>query len=239
MIEASNFGLESMKKLLDRKKASWARTLKERQGFVKENTQTGSKLKFDSKNAIGSYIVKCKAFEQGWDLGDQELTLGIESCFHGLQGGFDSGVVEGVMLFARDEQSLSKIVDELQEDDEEDEEELEEDSSSEHSEASAQPSTSHATSKKRGATEPFPSARATKKSKLSTPSKLDRLYLQWRGRETGEGEIELDYDNEHRGYLDFTDAACTQFKGVACFPLVADKVEFRGLQSCHHEQFWM
>ena len=55
-----------------------------------------------------------------------------------------------------------------------------------------------------------------------------RVYLQWRGRETAEGEIELDYDNSNVGHIDFLDSACTRFRGKMNISFAGDPVSFSG-----------
>jgi hypothetical protein len=71
--------------------------------------------------------------------------------------------------------------------------------------------------------------RVTKKSRTSsTSTRRRRLYFVWLGRETGEGELQD--DEENTGYLEFTDAGCTQFEAVAGLSFVGPQVKFRGFK---------
>ena len=57
-----------------------------------------------------------------------------------------------------------------------------------------------------------------------------RLPFLWRGRETGEGKIQLDNDKSpsNVGTLEFVDAACTRFHRLININLVGERVEFDG-----------
>lgn len=57
-----------------------------------------------------------------------------------------------------------------------------------------------------------------------------RLYLLWRGRETGEGEIQLDRDDDkiNLGHIDFTDDDCLEFHGVISGNLLGSEFPWSG-----------
>jgi hypothetical protein len=55
------------------------------------------------------------------------------------------------------------------------------------------------------------------KRRLGATLKANRIYLRWAGRETGEGEIQLDTDDEHTGYLDFDESKLSA-KAVFSYP---------------------
>ena len=68
-----------------------------------------------------------------------------------------------------------------------------------------------------------------KKFTIGDPDKSRfRIYLQWGGRETGEGKIQLDPDNGNVGYIDFLDTACTRFEGQAELSSFRPAVRFSG-----------
>jgi len=55
-----------------------------------------------------------------------------------------------------------------------------------------------------------------------------RLYFLWRGRETGEGEIQLDHDRSNRGWIEFTDDNCLEFHGVINGGFLGENVKWSG-----------
>ena len=55
-----------------------------------------------------------------------------------------------------------------------------------------------------------------------------RLHVLRRGRETGEGEIELHRNRSNAGYIDFTDDHCVEFNGVINAALLGKDVPFFG-----------
>jgi hypothetical protein len=60
------------------------------------------------------------------------------------------------------------------------------------------------------------------KRRLGATPKANRIYLRWAGRETGEGEIQLDTDNKHTGHLDFDESKLSA-KAVFSFPAMFDR----------------
>ena len=146
--------------------------------------------------------------EDADDLG-LRITNGGSGGFIGI---FDFGIIEGMIPLDTDRHQLLKCQDDNREEDEEDEDEDEK-------------GYDHATAAKRktiSALQPPPA----KRTKPSQSAHSRHLYLQWRGCETGEGEIQLDFDNS--GYLDFTDATCAKFEGRASFDLLGNSMPFQG-----------
>ncbi|TKA26684.1 hypothetical protein B0A50_04792 [Salinomyces thailandicus] len=68
-----------------------------------------------------------------------------------------------------------------------------------------------------------------KKARTRDPHPL-RLHLQWRGRETGEGQIMLDHDDSPRnlGHIDFTNNDCVAFNGVISGALFGQETKWSG-----------
>lgn len=55
-----------------------------------------------------------------------------------------------------------------------------------------------------------------------------RLHFLWRGRETGERQIQLDYDRSNRGWIEFTDDDCMEFHGVIDADIMGKGVKWSG-----------
>jgi hypothetical protein len=159
------------------------------------------------KAAIGSYDVTCAEIAGNWGDGDDTYTLDISKYEggNGLIGDFNFNILEGTMLFAESQAGLDQLVGNAAAGDESSEDE-DRDDESEALKARGRP------------------------AKAKTDTKQSRrLLLQWRGRETDEGQIH--YDNtSNTGYIDFTDNQCSKFKGVASFPAVGQKVPFEGVR---------
>lgn len=227
----------------------WATKLERHQAFKrKKSTTASSKQPFDLESIRGTYIVKCKEIEEQWPSSSDDLRLRImNSQRAGWTGIFDFGVLEGVMLFGTDRQRLNQkrsdiergescdseleeeIGSESDEDDAElDEDECEDDDRYDDDKYEAEISPTPSSSRKRDAPTGGASRPSSSKRSKQSAAQPHRVFLQWRGCETGEGEIQLDDDNQNTGHLDFTDASCTEFHGVASFVFVGDQVEFQG-----------
>jgi hypothetical protein len=199
------------------REAQWERKIQSHRDYVAGLAQR--KGRFKPENAVGTYVVSCKEISEEWDNAD-DLTMSItESTGPAeLVAEFDFGILEGIMRLGRDPEPLALSG---SDDEEADDEELDEES---------EPAP---TGTKRGRTAKAPKRATARKSKrnksASDAAHPRRLYLQWRGRETGESEIQLDYGNTHTGHLDFTDAGCTVFEGVANLVYVY-KAKFRGFK---------
>ncbi|KMU83328.1 hypothetical protein CIHG_01111 [Coccidioides immitis H538.4] len=69
--------------------------------------------------------------------------------------------------------------------------------------------------------------RTFKKRKTSAASSK-RLYMFWRGRQTGEGEI---YSGRNNGHLDFSESKkIVRFNGVGGFPAMGNECKFSGVK---------
>ena len=62
------------------------------------------------------------------------------------------------------------------------------------------------------------------------PTAKFRHNFHWRGRETGEGEIQVDTDGSNKGYIEFTDSTYTVFHGMIYIPFAGD-VHFSGYKT--------
>lgn len=176
----------------------------------------------------GNFAIRCDEIAEQWSEGASSYNLRFVG---GRSAIFNFGVLEGVMRFGPDQESVTR--------DEYDSEDDYADSSDEDDKDESPPlKTSNRTApnpSKRPMHNPPPSARAPKRAKPSSSSTPLRLYLQWRGRETGESQIQLDSktDPTHTGHIDFSDARCVTFSGVADFGFVGRQVRFEGFETQH------
>jgi hypothetical protein len=213
--EASRIDSEQAVEQEGERNEEWEKKMQEHHDYVASCRGVKGSKAFQAKYAVGSYIVECKGISEGWDNMD-DLTMNITQASGtvALVADFDFGIVEGIMHLGFDPKLLSGP--ESENDDECDEE---------HGDEDEEP-TFFGRKRKRAVQRAKPQA---KKPKASSAHPR-RLYLQWRGQETGEGEIQLDYNNKHTGYLDFTDAGCTAFEGVIYIGYIGPNVPFRGFK---------
>ena len=147
----------------------------------------------------------------------------------------DSGESEDQSEDSYESEEESEDSDEAKEqtEDSDENEEQSEDSgeSEDQSEVSFQSKEQEAlvTDRKRKAAIPSQGDGMNKKAKTGYPDKPPfRIYFQWGGRETGEGEIQPDHDDGNVGHIDFPDTACTRFEGQAELRSIGSAVRFSG-----------
>ncbi|KAH8699091.1 hypothetical protein BGW36DRAFT_377269 [Talaromyces proteolyticus] len=154
----------------------------------------------------GSYVVRCEPLEGYYDEG-AIITLNImqPSSIHGTTAVFDFGMIEGTMLLALSHDALEPL--RLEMDVDSDEEELDRESDSDD----------YTGNRKRKKKESNNTNQIQIKRRLGETPVPNRLYFQWAGRETGNGEIQTDPDNKHTGYLDFNEGK-TSARGEFLYP---------------------
>jgi hypothetical protein len=172
----------------------------------------------------GSYIVHCKALSENWD-NCESLSIDIAAgpAPNLLQAAVQFGIIEGTMLLAFEETLLNGYVGKV--------------TQSEDSDDGGAASldyyndvASTSTSKKRKAatSPPRPKpGRGRPKKQANATRPATRLFIRFRGRDTGEGVI---FYRPECGYIDFTDSDCVAFKGVCSMPAVGTKVPFEGFK---------
>lgn len=177
-------------------KADEEERLSEHHEFVKQN---GKKKGGPS----GVYTVFCHEIESQWpDVCDDGLTLDIGADRERkgeLAAEFDWGVVDGLMRFCKDGEVFEDA-------DTEDEGEYEEEEEA-----------------------PVPRARKRSNKKSAPKAKKSdpfKLHFSWRGRETGEGEIQNSECN--RGWIQFLNKKHLQFEGEVSIDFVGRNAKFSG-----------
>ena len=189
---------------MDRK---WQHILQRHHEYARRHRVPDGSLKLD--DLTGSYIVRCDEIVEQYDP-DEVMTLDIGKPRnpHGTEAAFYFGFLEGTMLLSMSENLLQMLRQDAKVDSDED---------ADPDEDGLQTGVyDNSGSRKRGADGAHAVQRSIKRKLGETP-KTNRIYLQWAGRETGEGEIQLDTDNEHTGYLD-VDESKLSAKGVFSFP---------------------
>ena len=147
------------------------------------------------------------------DIAKPRNSVGTEAAFH-------FGVVEGTMLLAMSDDSLEMLrQDEEQDFDEDFDKDFDEDSDEDSDEGRDRDSDNirmglHGNSgSRKGIAKGALSVSGSSGRRLGATPQANRIYLQWVGRETGEGEIQVDTDNRHTGYCDFEESKLSA-KGV-------------------------
>ena len=215
-------------------------TLKVKQKGTKNKAKKGAQSQIS--HAAGTYLVECRNIEEEWpELVQSGLYMTIvpdEENKGRLVAEFEFGVLEGIMRFRQVDEEWLSDEDSGEEDTNEDseggidtgEEDLVSPSEEEHDDdddddddddGDAELSRWASGKRKRSTAKSQPTRRqpqAKKKKTLppATGSTKFKLLFQWRGRETGEGEIQLGGSN--KGYIEFGDSDCTTFTGVMDAP---------------------
>jgi hypothetical protein len=190
---------------LARRRDKWRRALQPHREYMKNRQLATGPLKLDS--LTGSYIVHCEEAEGYCDDGTV-MTLDVVQLYnaYGATAAFDFGLIEGTMLLALSDDALHLLRQGLEVDPDE---AVDPDSHDSDFDRYASP-------RKRKA-EGTHTAEGLIKRRLGELPKPSRVYLQWAGRTPGTGEIQLDTENEHTGYLDF-DASKASAQGVFAYP---------------------
>jgi hypothetical protein len=210
---AGEFGAASWERKKKQKQQVWEESLNEHRSFVEEGKKNPNIGLL--KSYTGSYLIDCKTLSDGWDI-ENDMTLDIDESTDPkvLQAAFDFGVLDGTMLLSFSESVIREYASTLVDFDSEDREEDLED---------------EAVGAKRKANAPAKTRKKAAKAESANTTRT--LHLQWRGRETGEGVIQLDEDTDpsHIGQLKWTDGSLTKFIGAVKIPFVSrDLVRFVG-----------
>ncbi|KAF2101295.1 hypothetical protein NA57DRAFT_53271 [Rhizodiscina lignyota] len=174
----------------------------------------------DISGLTGSWIIRCKYIQENWNSNSypMKLTMDIiqqDSPF-GVQAAFNFEIIEGIMLLSPTQSVLADFMNSL-----------EHDPDASETDDSDSPWRSRSDSNKKRKYVQQGHILDDKKQKLDTTANSSRFNLRWRGRETGNGEIQMDtapsYNNGHID-VDFRQAT---FKGVIKADIF-DTVPFKG-----------
>ncbi|KAI1860674.1 uncharacterized protein JN550_011399 [Neoarthrinium moseri] len=196
------------------------RSAKHREYLQKLVTGAGAgRTEFDIR---GAYTVRCPSIDDQWD-GTDEMELHVREAQGGVEGVYEAQfkfrVLEGVMLLCANRETLVRhrsALDKVRGKDADWDWDYMKDSAQL---LEQQASLAENSSNKRklgdsdgGAGGSQPKKRKGPKHTVPEPHPR-RFWLMWNGRETGEGEMQYDYENNHTGCLEFADDKFTAFKG--------------------------
>ena len=157
----------------------------------------------------GKYIVKCEKLD-GCNSEDEMMTLHIhppsERSSHGVLAAFEFGILEGTMLLAMSDDALHQL-----------RQDVDVPSGRDGHESDHLDSDPCLTDSREQKAEASPEPTPTKRRILGGRNRPNRVCLQWAGRETGEGEIQVDTENENVGYLVFDEARASA-QGKIAYP---------------------
>jgi hypothetical protein len=192
---------------MDRK---WQHILQRHHEYARRRRVPDGLLKLD--DLTGSYIVQCNEIVERY-APNEVMTLDISKPRnpHGTEAAFYFGFLEGTMLLAISENLLQMLRQDAEVDSDEDADSGED---ADPDEDGLQTGVyGNSGSRKRRADGAHAVQRSIKRKLGETP-KINRIYLQRAGRETGESEIQLDTDNEHTGYLDVDESKLSAKRSV-------------------------
>lgn len=188
------------------------------------------RVKFGIADIGGNYMVRCAEIESQWDGGPLELDIENNSSngANYIEAGFDFRVLEGMLRLSLNESFISDPDSDEGGNTEQEDLGLPK-SSDDHEEQEGEQEEEDIPAAKRKA--PAIDSRGSAKKQKTAPTKTNRqsrrVYFKWRGRETGEGEIQLNYDNENIGWLDF-DLTLASFEGETYIPFVSGMCNLKG-----------
>lgn len=214
------------------------------EAFLKAFETQRPKLK---GSIAGKYLISCPAIDEGWGSnGDADMTLVIHATKTQdvYEANFDFQILEGVMILSADKEKLEKRRVELEANDHSDfsdssdsESSEEESSDSESSEEERKPASRQTFNIKRklGTSEDSPAAKRSKTAGADTPITPPlKFWLQWRGRDTGSGEIQFDDEPaEHVGHIVFSDQGLARFAGEMEMVYLDGQDKFTGRKISH------
>lgn len=162
---------------------------------------------------VGSFIVDCDEIEAQWPKDADNMTLDLHKTDlpNVFFARFDFGIHEGVMILSGSKAALQQYCDELERGDDDEEQDRDDDDDDE-----IQP----AAGSKRKAKGKGNRSRKKQSAQNEAPGKL---FLRWKGAETGTGEI---LHRAEEGSISFQDAERSVFFGKIDMTYVGRNVSF-------------
>ena len=219
--------------------AEWNKLMQRHETFVSQARSRHRAAEFSIYEIGGIYVIKCNemgSYSSEISCNNTMRLRIIESQRGGCVGIFDFGVITGIMLLDESKERLASRVVSLEKKSEysyemQDNPSDETDDGSQMDDSSQTDDSSNEldSSKKRKA-EPVEDASRPRKKQKESKDNGGTIFLQWRGKETGEGQIQLDGSNEHVGQLNFPDNDGFEFEGTAAFGFIGKKIRFQGFK---------
>ncbi|QDS74749.1 hypothetical protein FKW77_001230 [Venturia effusa] len=173
------------------------------------------------RSPAGVYLIDCDSITEGWDKGiELELSICETDCEGIYEAEFEFNIISGVMLLATDKAALDEHCARLAEQEYYDEYGSDEENSEDESDGNVQQIQN---GKRMRSDEDAQPPRKAKKTSIGGTE----LFLNWRGREGGEGEIVI---GDNRGAITFSDARRVKFMGQMDMGPIGGNVEFTGMK---------
>lgn len=206
--------------------------LQSHRDYAKRHRPPTGALKLE--HLTGSYIVECARLGDYSSRYGHSMSLDIHapSSSLGCEAAFNFAMVEGTMLLGLSEDSVEQFREETEEAGKWSEDEWKDpadDDEEEDEEATyGNPGSSAAVAKRKATGQPTSSKPTIIKRRLGETPRPNRVYFQWRGRETGLREIQCGRLGNHVGHLDFSSSGLTAH-GVFVHPnfFGDERVEFK------------
>lgn len=216
---------ESALELEEVEEAEWNKLMERHESFLSKARSRDRAAEFSIHAIGGTYVIECDEMgsyssEESYN-NTMRLRI-IESSHEGCVGIFDFGVITGIMLLDESKEDLASRIASLDYEDQDDFSGETDDSSQTDDSGNGR-----GAPQKRKAQPVEEASRPRKKQKQGKASG-GTVFLQWRGEETGEGEIQLDDANENVGQLNFSDNNGFEFEGTADFGFVGSNIRFQG-----------
>ena len=214
--------------------AEWNKLMDRHETFVSQARSRHRAAEFSIYEIGGTYVINCDemgSYSSEIPCNNTMRLRIIESQSEGCVGIFDFGVITGIMLLDESKERLaSRALSLDRKSESEYRYEMQDDSSGQTDDSSQMDDSGNEldASKKRKAEPVEETSRPRKKQRQSKDNNGGTVFLQWRGEESGEGEIQLDVANEHIGQLNFSDNDGFEFEGTADFGFVGREIQFQG-----------
>lgn len=174
---------------------------------------------------MGSYIVDCEEIQRQRpdDSGDMVLDIRASGEPEVFLASFAFGVVEGVMILSNQKSAIANYRSKIDEESDAGENDTSESDDSGSHNDSDEDSSAHwdqsRSAKRKAKGQPNTQAKKAKTAR----GKPRVLYFEWRGRETGEGEIMPD---SNQGVVTFDSPQCASLTGKIDVPFISRGVHF-------------
>lgn len=199
-IVAGKLNAEAIAVAEEAAEAEWQHVMRKHENYVKVRKAVPKTMRID--DLVGSWAVRCAEIEGNWDTSTLTMDVAEKEDPLGVQAAFDFSVLEGTMLLSTTKSALADFKTSLVKD----EQSSEEDTDGSDTAESAQKA-------RNGKRKLTPKSHVEPNKKQKADSQSCRVFFCWRGRETGEGEIQLDTNGGNEGHID-VDLASATFKGT-------------------------
>ena len=240
---------QSAHRLRQAEGAEWNKLVQRYISLVSQARSRDRAAEFSIHAISGTYLIKCDEISSYDPKESYRTTMRLritESSCEGCVGMFDFGLIKGIMLLDESKENLASRILSLEDEDqdefsgetddsdpeddddpEDDNGQEEDDDGQEDDESQTDASGTDGGAPQKRKAQPIEEASRPRKKQKQGQTNGGTVFLQWRGQETGEGEIELDYANKHVGQLNFSDNEGFKFEGTAYFEFIGN-IAFQG-----------